>query len=325
MKERPILFSAPMVRAILDGRKTVTRRIVKARDLEWMDVHQGLREPDNAERCPYGAPGDRLWVITLKPIAFGGGKYAAGDDGHIYDVSGSWPRRRRAAITEKGYEEIALRANGDRRNFRVNRLVAEAFYGPPKDSLPVCRHLDGCRRNNSPENLDWGTEAQNSADATAAGAWSGSANGGARLSADDVASIRSSNEPQAVLANRYCTTQPTISKIKSGKRWRSEHPPAPAPNSPRWASRITLEVTDVRVERLQDISEKDAEAEGIERTEDFFGCPCWRVYGEPDGADVVAPDDPIGSYRSLWESINGPGSWEQNPFVWVINFRRVGG
>ena len=106
---------------------------------------------------------------------------------------------------------------------------------------------------------------------------------------------------------------------RGGLLWR------PSTHMPRWASRITLEVTGVLVERLQDISEKDAQAEGIERTEDFFGCPCWRVYGEPDGGDVVAPDDPIGSYRSLWESINGPGSWEQNPFVWVINFRRVGG
>lgn len=338
MKERPILFTGPMVRFVLDGTKTQTRLAIKDQTvgdrfshmtedglahLEWLGQPcSGTGVWDVPEHhadvaCPYGVRGDRLWVITLKPIAFGGGKYAAGDDGHIYDVSGSWPRRRRAAITEKGYEEIALRANGDRRNFRVNRLVAEAFYGPPKDSLPVCRHLDGCRRNNSPENLDWGTEAQNSADATAAGAWSGSANGGARLSADDVASIRSSNEPQAVLANRYCTTQPTISKIKSGKRWRSEHPPAPAPNSPRWASRITLEVTGVRVERLQDISEADARAEGIAYDPGEGG-----TFFFP-GAGGCCSDTAVDSYRKLWQSINGPGSWGANPWVWAVEFKRL--
>ncbi len=103
------------------------------------------------------------------------------------------------------------------------------------------------------------------------------------------------------------------------KKWR------PSIHMPRAASRITLEVTGVRVERLQNISEADAIAEGIERCEDFFECKTWRVYGEPEGSDVVAPDDPVGSYRSLWESINGPDSWEANPWVWVVEFKRLKG
>lgn len=92
---------------------------------------------------------------------------------------------------------------------------------------------------------------------------------------------------------------------------------------PRSMARIHLEVVGVRVERLQDIGEADAIAEGIERVEDFFGCPCWKAYGEPAGSDVVFPDDPIGSYASLWTSINGPGSWDANPWVWAIEFRRI--
>jgi hypothetical protein len=78
---------------------------------------------------------------------------------------------------------------------------------------------------------------------------------------------------------------------------------------PAWASRITLEITGIRVERLQDISEEDAIAEGI--TEDFpeHECNSSRPYAE--------------GYRWLWESINGPGSWDANPFVWVVEFRRV--
>lgn len=100
------------------------------------------------------------------------------------------------------------------------------------------------------------------------------------------------------------------------KKWK------PSIHMPRAACRITLEIVSVRVERLQDISEADAIAEGIERVEDFFGCPCWKCYGEE--SDVVAPDDPIGSYRSLWESINGPGSWQANPWVWALEFKVIG-
>lgn len=94
----------------------------------------------------------------------------------------------------------------------------------------------------------------------------------------------------------------------------------PSIHMPKWAARIWLEVTGVRVERLQDISEKDAIAEGIERTEDFFDCPCWRDYSEPEGPDAsVCPDDPIGSFQTLWESTGG--DWAANPWVWVVDFK----
>lgn len=87
---------------------------------------------------------------------------------------------------------------------------------------------------------------------------------------------------------------------------------------PRWASRIALEVTGVRVERLQDISEADAVAEGLEQVQPGR----WRIYGpHTDGADMDV--SPRVSYRSLWESINGDGSWDENPWVWVVEFRRI--
>lgn len=86
---------------------------------------------------------------------------------------------------------------------------------------------------------------------------------------------------------------------------------------PRWASRITLDVTGVRVERLNAITEADAIAEGIERSP---GGP-WRSYDREGGCCYLAAE----SYGSLWESINGPGSWAANPWVWVIEFRRVDG
>ena len=74
---------------------------------------------------------------------------------------------------------------------------------------------------------------------------------------------------------------------------------------PRWASRITLEVTKVRVERLQDINRGGAMAEG---------CPFMNI---------AKMTKPLGWYRDLWESINGPGSWAANPWVWVVEFRRI--
>ena len=88
----------------------------------------------------------------------------------------------------------------------------------------------------------------------------------------------------------------------------------PSIHMPKELARIWLEVTGVRVERLQDITEEDAKAEGIERTEDFFGCPCWRDYSEPEGPDAsVCPDDPIGSFHTLWESTGS--DWTANPWV----------
>lgn len=206
MKERPILFKAPMVRALLAGTKTQTRRIVKARDLEWMDVHQGLREPDNAERCPHGQPGDRLWV-------------------------------------------------------------RESFMPIPLEAAP------------GPSQTPWSI-------AYAAG-----------------------GQTELLAPSSY---NPTLYNYE---RW------TPSIHMPRWASRITLEITGVRVERLQDISEADAKAEGADplsvagfSTDDltFIDAP------------LMGPNSPYkNGFASLWESINGEGSWKANPWVWVVEFRRL--
>lgn len=88
----------------------------------------------------------------------------------------------------------------------------------------------------------------------------------------------------------------------------------PSIHMPRAASRITLEITGVRVERLQDISEADAIAEGIEKHMTGLWLPC-REEGK-------AHIDPRLAYRDLWESINGTDSWDKNPWVWAIAFQR---
>lgn len=91
----------------------------------------------------------------------------------------------------------------------------------------------------------------------------------------------------------------------------------PSLHMPRWASRILLEITDVRVERLNSISQEDAQAEGLELTG-------WRpTYSDPDsGGEVITPYD---NFAELWSSIYGDESWQANPWVWVIEFKRVEG
>ncbi|BCP53836.1 hypothetical protein K32_24530 [Kaistia sp. 32K] len=81
---------------------------------------------------------------------------------------------------------------------------------------------------------------------------------------------------------------------------------------PRWASRLTLTVTEVRAERLRDISEADAIAEGVERDSDG-----WRDYLMPSTQCCVTAR---ASYRTLWEAINGPGAWKANPWVASYTF-----
>ncbi len=190
MKERPILFSAPMVRAILAGTKTQTRRVVKDRHIGQIDTSK-LPGPAGWSRpMPYGQPGDRLWVRETWACF----------DSHV--------------------------------------------------------------------------------------------------------------RPKSRIAYR--------SDTPDGEMVRVDAPWKPSIHMPRWASRITLEVTGVRVERLQDISEADALAEGVEQV--LKGR--FRIYGrETDGRDTDRSART--SYCSLWESINGPGSWDANPWVWVIEFKRV--
>ena len=180
--ERPMLFSAPMVRALLAGTKTQTRRVVKARKDPDYGCHMAPGEiagdEHSARLCPYGRPGDRLWVRE------------------------TW--------------------------------ATSALCRPPI------------------------------------------------------------NDPFIYAADLGPT-----GVMKWAARWR------PSIHMPRIASRITLEVTGVRVERLQDISRGDAMAEG---------CPF---------ANMAAGPDPRDWYRDLWDQINGAGAWTANPWVWVVEFKRV--
>ena len=87
---------------------------------------------------------------------------------------------------------------------------------------------------------------------------------------------------------------------------------------PRWACRLVLPLVSVRVERVQDITEEDAKAEGVERISAGPGWECWMGYG-PSSSCKTARD----SFRSLWISIYGEASWDANPWVWVAEWDHV--
>lgn len=239
-KERPILFSAPMVRALLEGRKTVTRRPIKPSmrgfdvsfelhqqdDGSWRPMHtfdescmddQGTEHP---VACPYGQPGDRLWV---RESFWQAGTYV---QSYPDDDEGSWAGSRR----------VHYRADG----------------APPNEPN---RHYPGGLRNGS-----------------------------------------------------YSAADPD-------KIWR----PRPSIHMPRWASRILLEITAVRVERLQDITEAQALAEGVRLYTDHSECGDWY---HVEGIETYSAD-PRKSFELLWTGINGAESWGVNPWVWVVEFKRI--
>jgi hypothetical protein len=93
------------------------------------------------------------------------------------------------------------------------------------------------------------------------------------------------------------------------EQWPQEEEPKwrPSIHMPRWASRITLKITDVRVERLQDITEDDARAEGCKETH-LYNDLYFTAYAQ---------------FGELWGSINGPGSWDENPWVWALEFEVI--
>ncbi|PRA33761.1 hypothetical protein [Pseudomonas poae] len=218
VKERPILFSAPMVRAILEGRKTVTRREVKKQAaLDFLAVGfepAFLALPGNADLCPYGQPGDRLWV------------------------------------RETWYCD----------HFEVQK----GPYLQPADM----HDLDQSRED-----------------------------GELVYAADGLAP--------------YEQEQPT---------WK------PSIHMPRWASRILLEITGVRVERLQDgegstAFESRYIAEGINRIHQGDGDYAFHPFKSEPGPGSWT--DPFDAWRELWVGINGAESWNSNPWVWVVEFKRV--
>jgi hypothetical protein len=101
-----------------------------------------------------------------------------------------------------------------------------------------------------------------------------------------------------------------LEKRDGDQKWK------PSIHMPRIACRLMLEITGTRVERLNEISVDDAIAEGIEPVRGI-----WKLYGERTIGSAVATGQPRKSYASLWQSINGPGSWAANPWVWVVEFK----
>lgn len=245
MKERPILFSGPMVAAVLADIKWQTRRVMKVQPLmkgcqiarcmsstdrrhvdklHWVKM-DGLSDVAGDNRyfdCPYGQPGDRLWV------------------------------------RESGYK----------------------FTGVDPATAPKWRYA---------------------ADPTHA-----------------------DNQ----------TGPPSKNNLNDYTRWAS----VPSIHMPRWASRITLEVTEVRVQQLQDISEEDAKAEagGID-VECFYegggirNYACVPCSGDPRGIKGLCRGLGKGrewacNFSSLWQGINAgrPGcGWDDNPWVWAVSFKRI--
>lgn len=403
--ERPAPFKAPMVRAMLRDKnpKTQTRRIMKpqphpaflARGVhgvvpQWPNqdgvrwfMQDGMSE---LVKCPYGRPAS----LTLRPIQSTGGVYSAGDDGRIYrDGKSLQPWRG-------GYgQQYEMVSAGDQRKAYVHRLVCEAFYGTPPQEMPEVRHLDGDSLNNRPENLDWGTKEQNAADRSAHGKVSGEAHHASKLSAANVAEIRTlrGSMTRPAPAARFGVSKGTIDDVLDGRGWitRTAPPPnlpryerqpgdrlwvretwgacdyfdntaprdlphfaaikyfadgsivgatagyglihkaRPSIHMPRQFSRILLEIVDVRVERLQDISESDALAEGISCENVIVSCHCHGGHHVEESADRYFFDgcqdegfrSAADAYAGLWESINGPGSWAANPWVWCLTFKRV--
>lgn len=94
----------------------------------------------------------------------------------------------------------------------------------------------------------------------------------------------------------------------------------PSIHMPRWASRIMLEVTDIRVERVQEISEEDAEAEGIKIANEYTPfASCWDYIDKTARSPSLF--NPSDSFATLWESVYG--TWDANPWVWVATFKKV--
>ena len=321
MKERPILMTPKNAQKCHEGTKTQTRRILKAQPDEDAVITIGelgtshgvayignKRSGGHVTRVvsPYGQVGDRLLVAA--PIPSLPKIYAAGSDGIVYSrARGTW-RPLKAHIGDK-YPAVTIVQDGIKRTMTVHRLVCMAFYGLPTIPHAQVRHLDGNVQNSQPDNLCWGTQEENWRDRRAHGnGCEGEKHHAAKFTDEERSHIRWAIEKglcsQKQAARALAVSQSSIGEMMKGTEL--EHIEQELPNGRM--GRTVLEITDVRVERLKDISPADALAEGV-----FCPDVSYAQYG--DRAPVLL-------YGFLWESIYGPGSWALNPWVWVIEFRR---
>jgi hypothetical protein len=366
VKERPILFSGLMVKAILEGRKTQTRRVIKPQPLEykqnpdcifvyadgtrkiseWLRFSQEgyahfytekyygnnwqkdkiLKSFDGRylapkdcwlafmeimDVCPQAKPGD-IFVPAIEILGYDV-EYAADLNGNIWSkASGKWKKLNPSLNGH--YLRLSMRKNGKDVNRTVHSVVCETYYGKPDFPKPVVRHLDGNSLNNAPENLDWGTYSQNNADKNFHGRVIHENHPKAKVTMQSAEEMRLSGKTSWHLAKEFNLSPKTVRRILNRETWIEVKSPAPV-NMPRWASRITLEVTGVRVERLQDISEEDAIAEGIRSfTKDgSLYKNCWSDMGMP-WRDM--PYTAKEAYQILWDRINGKKyPWASNPWV----------
>ena len=249
MRERPILFNGDMVRAILDGRKTVTRRLVPSWQL-----------PTETSQ----ADGDKLRWMSV----------AQRDPRWGFGVFGASEAECMAQYNEDGPRCCPFGNEGDRLWVRENWWQA----GEWQPRYPM---VDEC-------------------------VWHGSSR--VFYSADGLPP----NEPNRHLPGGapkgYTAADPNVV-------WRHR----PSIHMPRWASRILLEVTAVRVERLQDITEEQAIAEGIDL--DALADSQERYDMVLAGSCAAGRATPITAFRDLWLSTGG--DWDANPWVWVIQFKRA--
>lgn len=134
----------------------------------------------------------------------------------------------------------------------------------------------------------------------------------------ETSAITVSSGPSRKLTRWYKADNPVIpANVKF--KWK------PSIFMPKGSCRIKLEITDIRVERLQDISEDDAKSEGVEQyiysgRSSYFAYKDYLNRTPHSERDIL---DATGSFISLWASINGEGSWESNPWVWVISFKKI--